>query len=309
MIPSVSESKKSAAKISQFPEFTKLEVAHKKSIDEITSRFEPYSDFTFVNLFTWSLEGHTEVALHNGNLVVRLPDYMTGETIYSLLGDNKVDESIDRLLTLSDSLSLVPGVVATSIVKPSRYILTEDRDGDDYMYAIETISCMPGIQLKKKRNKLNRFLKVFGDVVTTETLSNIDLDTAGEIRQVFDEWSLACHKTPEESHAERIAIDRLVSSWNELGLQIMIARIDGKICAFSVNEVIGNGYAVCHFEKALPIHEGLYAFIIHYAAQVLESQGVKRVNWEQDLGLPGLRQAKTSYNPTGFLKKYSITLA
>ena len=51
--------------------------------------------------------------------------------------------------------------------------------------------------------------------------------------------------------------------------------------------------------------EGLYKlrekeFLIH------EFPDVKLVNREDDLGLPGLRQAKMSYNPIFFEKRYTI---
>jgi len=299
---------KLAGTISNFPNFTKLGIEHKPVIDAINLQFEPYSDFTFVNLFTWSLEGCTEVAIHNGNLVVRLPDYISGEMIYSLLGNTKVDESVEAIFTLTDHLSLVPEVVIASMSRSSDYVITEDRNSDDYIYEISALSNMQGLDFKKKRNKVNRFVRAYGDAITAETINDVDAYTAQEIRVLFEDWARACGKNRAEYKAEQMAIDRLLLNLDELHLEIMIVRIYDKIRAFSINEILTNGYAVCHFEKALPVHEDLYAFIIHYTAQVLDTHGVKKVNWEQDLGLPGLRQAKTSYKPIGFLRKYSIAL-
>jgi len=92
-----------------FPIFTALTLEHKSEVESITSKFEPYADFSFVNLFAWCLDTQTEISLLNDNLVIRLPDYITGETtMYSLIGKTKMDESVDELLKLSDSLTLVP---------------------------------------------------------------------------------------------------------------------------------------------------------------------------------------------------------
>ena len=61
-------------------------------------------------------------------------------------------------------------------------------------------------------------------------------------------------------------------------------------------------YAI-HFEKAAPDYKGLYQFINQSFASVLpESYNI--INREQDLGIAGLRKAKLSYQPTGFVKKY-----
>jgi hypothetical protein len=300
----------SISAITTFPLFTKLAVEHKASVNTLTSRFEPYSDFTFVNLLTWNMDERTEIALHNGNLMVRLPDYITGDTtMYSLIGDNEVDKSIDELLALSKRLSIVPEVVVRSIRHSSKYIITEDRGSDDYIYDIGMLSSMPGNEFKKKRNKVSCFVRDLGHITTTQTVNSIDKATAEEIRAVFKEWVIDCNKTREECESERIALDRLLSNLESIKVQIMIVRLNDKICAFSVNEVLTDGFAVCHFEKALAVHEGLYSFLIQYAAKELESRGVQRVNWQQDLGLPGLRRAKTSYHPTSLLKKYSITSA
>jgi hypothetical protein len=40
----------------------------------------------------------------------------------------------------------------------------------------------------------------------------------------------------------------------------------------------------------------------------LESYGATIWNFEQDLGDPNLRHSKLSYDPIGFLRKYTIAL-
>ena len=61
--------------------------------------------------------------------------------------------------------------------------------------------------------------------------------------------------------------------------------------------------ALIHIEKANPTIRGLYQainneFIRHEFAET------QFINREEDMGLPGLRMAKESYNPDHFAEKY-----
>ena len=60
-----------------------------------------------------------------------------------------------------------------------------------------------------------------------------------------------------------------------------------------------------HFEKALERSDGTYAAINQGFAAYLQAQHpeVLWLNREDDLGLPGLRKAKESYNPHHMIEK------
>ena len=82
--------------------------------------------------------------------------------------------------------------------------------------------------------------------------------------------------------------------------------IDGDLQAFSVGSYNSREkMAVIHIEKANPEFNGLYQFI-NQQFLVHEFPDAVLVNREDDMGLEGLRQAKMSYNPIGFARKYKI---
>jgi hypothetical protein len=58
-----------------------------------------------------------------------------------------------------------------------------------------------------------------------------------------------------------------------------------------------------HFEKAIDAYKGIYQFINQSFAAALPGY-YTHINREQDLGDPGLRQAKMTYRPCGFVEKY-----
>lgn len=92
--------------IPEFPEFKKLELSDKKDIEQFTSKFPPYSDFNFVSMWSWDIKGEMRVSQLNDNLVVRFTDYLTGEPFYSFLGNNKVNDTAEKLLEIKN---LSPG--------------------------------------------------------------------------------------------------------------------------------------------------------------------------------------------------------
>ena len=83
--------------------------------------------------------------------------------------------------------------------------------------------------------------------------------------------------------------------------------VDGKPAAYALGEELGTATFAVHFEKGISGVKGLMQFVNMSFAEILPSS-YKFVNREQDLGDEGLRQAKESYRPVGFIKKYMITI-
>ena len=82
--------------------------------------------------------------------------------------------------------------------------------------------------------------------------------------------------------------------------------VDGKPAGYALGEPIAKArmFAV-HFEKATGDYKGIYQFINQAFAQALPPY-FRQVNREQDLGDEGLRQAKMTYRPSGFVRKYRV---
>jgi len=111
-----------------------------------------------------------------------------------------------------------------------------------------------------------------------------------------------CASIPE-LEAENRAIRELFIHFNNLNVFGGVILIDGNVEAFAIGEKLNNDTAVIHFEKANFKISGLYQVINQwFCSNAL--QDFKYVNREQDLGIPGLRQAKMSYHPAFYIEKY-----
>jgi hypothetical protein len=295
--------------LSTFPEFTKLALHHKDDVEAITKQFPPYSDFNFTSMFSWDVDSTTSVALLNGNLVVRMPDYMTGEPTFSILGNHKMDESLAELLKWTEHLSFVPETSVEAIRESDNFHIEEDRNHHDYVFQLSDIANLAGGKYKKIRNKLNSFVSANVPDVTVRTIHHPEHDEKLKLLALFDSWAEHSQQNADDLKAERSAIENLLTHADRLELLFTIVTADKHHIAFSVNEVLPDGYSICHFEKAISVaHHNTFAFITNQAALALVASGAKRVNWEQDLGLEGTRKSKTAYRPLTFLKKYEVKL-
>lgn len=78
--------------------------------------------------------------------------------------------------------------------------------------------------------------------------------------------------------------------------------------AFEIHELTKDNVAIGHFMKSGSENSGVFSLCTYSTALILEEHSCKQLNIEQDFGIPGLRQAKESYHPVKFLKKYTVSL-
>lgn len=290
-----------------FPDFTILTLELQQFVSDFTAKYDPYSDFNFTSLFSWGND-EAEVSLLNGNLVLRMPDYLSGEMSYSILGSKKIDESLLELLSHANRLDFVPEITIKSIEDPSVFTIHEDRDNFDYIYKNSELAELQSKDLKKIRSKVNTFeLDHTNSKVKTYTISTFSSEIIEEIKNTNKKWEDLSKRDDGKLSSERDALYNLLDHSSALNLLLTCVLVDGQLKGFSINEILDENYAICHFEKALKDHHtNVYPYLIREVAKALKSRGIPYVNWEQDLGLDGLRQSKQSYSPHVMFKKYTV---
>lgn len=296
-----------------FPHFKKLELSDKDEFEAIVNQFEPYSDFNFVSLWSYNTQEDCSICLLHDNLVIKMNDYITLKPFCTFIGQNKVIETISSLLEftqaqqISPNLKLVPAVNFEKSLSEVQnlFLLTEDRDSYDYIYSLDQLVAAEGGAYKVLRNMLSKFNR------STESfslnLSNLkEPEIKEDIIHLVYVWGKHKNKTSEEIENELTGIKRLLASAAALDLTCLCLQIDGQLKAFFISEKIDDEYVLAHFRKADPSIPGIFQFIDYENAKSLQQLGCKYLNYEQDLGIPSLRQSKQSLNPVKFLEKYSV---
>ena len=285
----------------KFPSFKRLELSDKADIEKITNQFPPYSDFNFTSLWCWDTHDQILISELHNNLVVKFTDYQSLEPFYSFIGINDVDNTVVNLLNLakkeeiSMQIKLLPEETIKFIDK-TKFQIEEDIDNFDYILPIQNLSTYAGKKLGPKRNFVNRFIK--NNNISTHLLNISDNKIKNEINKICSKWALenehkAIMRVFERNKADLIAIGIYIGS---------------DLIAFTINEVLNDKYGILHFEKGdTETYIGIFPFLMQETAKVLLNKKIQLLNYEQDLGITGLRQSKKSYYPAQYLKNYILS--
>ncbi len=296
--------------IAHYPEFTKVDLAIKDNYEKIIRKFPSYSDFNFVSLFCWNTDGSAEVSRLGDGIVIKLKDYTSEKTVYSYMTDSSdAIKYINELFNVTDTLSLVPETTIKSLSNIDDFIIEEDLDNFDYIYKVDELLKMGGGALKKKRNKVNQFKNDLSEVVTTKTYKKVTDIQRLEAEGLFAQWCFENDKFAIDLLDESSAIFNAIDNLEQLDLVFIELRVKDKLKGFSINQKVDSNTAVCHFEKTVRAHVNIGPYLVNKVAEELDKMGCEYVNWEQDLGIVGLRQAKKSYQNSHHLKKYILKKA
>jgi hypothetical protein len=297
-----------------FPNFKLLEIEDRGDFEKITAQFEPYSDFNFISLWSYNTEGDTKISLLNDNLVIKFRDYITNEPFYSYIGNSSASETIESLLKLSASeglkeeLKLIPEINILQAPNLEKYDIQENIDNHDYILSVEEIALLSGDKYHTHKNFVNRFQDTYDEYRVRE-INLLDPTIHNQILEVFYTWEKKRNKGREETQHELIALKRLLDDANEFNVIALGVYDRELLVGFIVASLEQMKYSLGHFSKSDTDYHGISYFMYHNLCRMLMEKGYKFLNNEQDLGIPGLRKSKEQWNPTHFLKKYTITLA
>ena len=264
-------------------------------------------EYTFANLFFW---GRQEIAFLHG--CVAIFAHFEGCSVYGYPfgpGDRRavIQEMLEDArqrgipcrigsLTTQDQQEL-------SQWFPDQFLLREDRDGQDYVYAIDDLADLRGRKFQRKRNHVNRFRAVHEDF-TVEPIDRQNMEQAKKL--VYDWYQIRQQTVGGDYLLEQVALDRAFRHYDALQMDGILLKIGGEAVAMTMGSFLTPDVMDIHFEKAREDVDGAYAAVNCEFARYLREKypDLQYLDREDDMGLEGLRKAKTSYNPHHMVEKY-----
>lgn len=284
--------------INNYPDFVDIAMDMR---DELHPKFqglaEGISEFTFAGIYLFRHKHKYRLARLDEELFVI--SGKDGDDNFFMLPFGLPDKgTLKELFSRFGTMKAVSEVQA-KVLSEQGYSILEDRDNFDYLYRREELANLSGRKFHDKRNLVNKFLKN-NQYIAKPLLEEYKDDAM----KVLEQW--------EDKHeqADYLAAKEAIEKMWPLQLCGGIYYVNDEPVAYSLGEELAQGkWFVIHFEKAIASgkYKGVYQYINQSFTSLLPEK-YEMINREQDLGILGLRKAKESYNPSGFVKKYKCAL-
>ena len=280
-------------------------------------------NYTFANLLGWQFWYYTEVCVLENAVVLRYTfdgqraymictsEALSLELIEALFDDSNGDLTLigledSQVAQLSARLSCVPFSISIEPV----------RDQYDYIYRRTDLANLHGRHLDAKRNHIHRFRAEHPDY-EYRPLTPEFFDECRRLTEIWQvekaaikrEQSQVYLSSAEREQArtkfngnsdaidvEKQVMETIFSNWDALGMIGGSILVDGRMVAFTYGSAVTTDTLDVCVEKADRHVEGAFAIINQQFAEHLPEHYIY-LNREEDMGIPGLRQAKLSYHP------------
>lgn len=296
--------------IPAFPELADLDRSHQGVLEDLLRDLQPStSELTFTNLYIWRHAYGAQVT-RLGEVVCVLSWRADPEDSFLLpllgpgAGVEQVNLCLDLLAAHGHDAKLArvdqSGLDRLGLT-PSAFDIQPDRNNWDYVYSVPDLIDLPGDRYRDKVIHLKSFTHRF-----QYEYRRITPDLVPACQDLQDLW---CDEKHCDLHsglrAEGRAVKEVLEHLEDLHVTGGAILVNDRVQAFTLGEPLNADTAVIHIEKASPDLHGAFQainreFLMH------EWSDYAFVNREQDVGEPGLRQAKESYHPVRMVEKFVV---
>lgn len=264
-------------------------------------------DFSAGGMFMWRDYFHMEFCIEHKTLFTKLKN-AAGETFFTVPIGGDEGQGLDQIRTycreagLPCRLCTVPAEYLRNLADHFQELnILQQPEYADYLYLAADLANFQGKKFGGQRNHLRKFLNT-NPGWTFQELTQADIpEILRFLERCFRLDALSFQSAREE---EKMTLE-VLNNYALYGMTGAVLRVDGEIIGFTLGEIIRDTLLL-HIEKADRNYPGAYQMIVNQFALRAVEKGIVYINREEDMGDPGLRYSKLSYNPVTSLKKYVV---
>lgn len=305
---------------SKFPHFQKFTVSDIPLYITYYKRLtDAYCDFSLDDLFIWfNYYNNLEICTLNDNIVMRFSNVIdSGKLYYTLMGELKINNTITELMHFikgqgaTPQVHYIPELVAMHIAKLGRTNLTieEDIDNREYIYDVDRLVKLAG----RPYENLRRRVHYFQQHNTNISIHKFDLKKAAD-RRLINAATTAWVNTKEGQRNDPDMLEvEVIHKHLELARHLSVYAYgilcDDTLVNINIFQVPPQkGWLILNHIKCDYQYKDVFGYAFYSLFTVAREMGLKWVNFEQDLGISGLRTVKTLFHPDRLLHRYTVSL-
>ncbi len=304
-----------------------ITIDKKEELEDYLNAFEHRtSGLTFSSLYMWRKANLFSYEIINDFLCVAGQSNFEGfkdePFVFPLLplkGDcdgekmkRTLEEVIKRFEDFGEPfvMRLIPPHMQSSYmdVMPGKFLFLNDRANHDYVYSVDELAELKGKRFHGKKNHVNRFDREYEGRYEVVPMSAELVAEAIKLLEYIDAKKQVEGFEADMLQMEAEALRDILHVYDRLGLEGCTILIDGKLEAYAFGGPLSSDTIVEHVEKANVDYAGIYQKLNNEFCKMMQGR-YKYVNREEDMGLEGLRKAKTSYRPVEMIEKSIAMIA
>ena len=292
--------------------FEPVKLELKPKIDAITQRWgEGSCQHSFVTMFALQEKYGDSVCIEDGTLYVSRDHLTDGKvrTCLMPLGAKSTLDAVEHLLEDTHSrgmkLKLFPvtesDADALRQAFPDRFHIRPERDWAEYLYKSRKLVDLEGSELAGKRRSIRLFYR---DLPGKAEVRPLTPEISREVEAFHERWLVENQLTHDAAALERElrSVRLMLGHQNELGITGFVVTVDGMIRGYCFGAPLSHEVYDAIIMKGDREIRHIYAFMYQELGKL--GSGCEFINFEEDLGIAGLRECKLSYRPDGMLYKY-----
>lgn len=294
-------------------EFTPVSFENKELMDKYTTVYgENSCQHSFVSSYIHRAKYGDMICVLKDFLVVMRDKQCTDSEIKYLfpLGDKnrkaELKACIDELLEDAKERNkkivfegiTVQSVEALKELYPGEFEYETNRDYYEYIFSAEKLRNLEGGHFRNRRNEISNFMRKYEGRLEIRSIEPSDI--AG-LKAFQDSWIAG--EGDESILLESVETHEALDNYTELGLKGIVILIDGEIKGFNIGSPLSDKVMDGLFIKACPDIHYMYS-VLYNSFNKLHCQDYLYMNWEEDLGIAGLRKLKEGYLPEYMIEKH-----
>ncbi len=288
-----------------FADFREVGLDDRQIIQEYISRRNPMScEQNYCNMYNWSPGYQYRWMVHEDRLIVRLDaeglllfpcgEYFPPEKLASL-ADVMLDHGLEG--TVYD---VPPEYLAAWPDYECYFAATTTEDSWDYIYSTAKLETLSGPKLRKKRNHISHFEREYPNWKVIPLTDETVIDFERFIARYYE--GVPFQEMLDEDY---LALEMALKFYAFTGTEGLALHNGEQVVAIAMFSRQNSETYTIHFEKSDLEVPGASQMINLQTARFLRER-CRYINREQDMGIPGLRHAKRSYDPEFMLKNFTL---